>query len=559
MGESISLERLLAVFGQESVMAHKAHRRASILRALRLAAAAAILLAATPIWAAEEFTEIPVILNIYKNAGITEAAAKKAIEEANKTLKKVGAKLVVQAANVKPDTNLPGDDGDGKYTKDERDLIRREGQKEVDKLKGKKGMKITFGTDPQAENPTNPGISVHRNPTIIVKNRADDAKTGATIAHEVLHVLTLSEKYTIGGTTESDDHGHAPNIPGANGNDNIMAPSNRRTGTEVTPKQIEKIKKDGMLGKLGRSVKQPASGTPAEKKDEQSGLKTDGIGDVGAAPGYLDIDRFAITSTFTGTHTDMLLTLGSTFPDLVPFDARYLIKLNPPAGMVEIDVQIQRTTPAGPLTSLATLSHYFGGPVTSIDITSYLSILEGAVGLDVDAPRMVESNQLGINLPTSLLALPPDTTPISMMVDTMDGFTLIDDMSLIYDRNSWNTTPTLSITDPDSWAGEGDTVNFLLTGMPAGGLIHLMLDDWDLISFTVDSLGMYAGSFVMPPLGPTPDSFYFLTALLDTSGSSDPMSDANYAFTMVNVPEPGSLLLLSAGALGLLVRRRRAA
>ncbi|MEM2849395.1 MAG: hypothetical protein QXI36_03870, partial [Candidatus Bathyarchaeia archaeon] len=98
-------------------------------------------------------SNIPVIINIYNNSGITEEEARKAVEEASKILGQAGYKLTV----VKVNTGVTaGDDGDGDLTSTERERVRNEGQKELDKTPNKKGIKICFVRTPTLETPDNP-------------------------------------------------------------------------------------------------------------------------------------------------------------------------------------------------------------------------------------------------------------------------------------------------------------------------------------------------------------------------------------------------------------------
>ena len=95
----------------------------SILRGLL---ATSLVILDAPLSRAEDFTGIPVIVNILTNAGITEEEAKKAISDANEILKKAKAKLTV--IKVRKDVKENGNTSSGDLTLEESvnlDLVGR--------------------------------------------------------------------------------------------------------------------------------------------------------------------------------------------------------------------------------------------------------------------------------------------------------------------------------------------------------------------------------------------------------------------------------------------------
>lgn len=137
--------------------------------------------------AAEEWVEIPVLVNIADAADSNNVDA--AINKANDILKQAHIRL-----NPGEPNNVNVGNGDGKFTRAERDKAREDGQKELDKTCGAgKGIKIYVVTSSDAANAGTVGISVHRNPVIIIEPEADVNEMGETIAHELLHSLTVGD------------------------------------------------------------------------------------------------------------------------------------------------------------------------------------------------------------------------------------------------------------------------------------------------------------------------------------------------------------------------------
>lgn len=288
---------------------------------------------------------VPVVLNIYTNANVTEQEARDAIKEANKILKQAGFRMVVVRVNSitanSGGTNFFGGDngagggtaGDGDFTEGERQNMRTFGGKELMQLGNRKGIKISFGRTPLVGSIT-PGVSVHRDPTIIVKKRDTTANTAQTIAHEFGHVLTLCVNHKIDETTRANLDGHAPDAPGESGNGNLMAPSNRRTGTVLTPAQIQEMQKRRYVH--GKCSTQFSSVYPAIKDSQQFGGTTDRRGDHTSGSGIYDLHQTFLTSLDAATdrtggdvhNIKVQVTVFSPLPTTGAVDAMYALGFN---------------------------------------------------------------------------------------------------------------------------------------------------------------------------------------------------------------------------------------
>lgn len=171
--------------------------------------------------AAEEWVELPVIVNIVDSADDTNIDD--ALDKANEILKQAKIKLVVKKTNK----NVNVGDNDADLTEEEGSKAQEDGQKELDNtFKGKdgkwdgKGIKITVGDDCWVEEPNTIGWSVHRNPVVVVEGGAEPNSLGGTIAHELIHALTV------------EDHSDDPN--------NVMYPTDEG-GTLIDPNDVKEI------------------------------------------------------------------------------------------------------------------------------------------------------------------------------------------------------------------------------------------------------------------------------------------------------------------------------
>lgn len=200
---------------------------------------------------------------------------------------------------------------DGKFTRGERDEIRTFGGKELKKLKNEKGIKLSFGKEPEAGTGTY-GLSIHRNPTIVLREstaaEGGAVDTGKTIAHELGHVLTLGAGHKVEDTNDDGDFDD-PNEKADSGGhsydpNHIMHEDGK--GTKFTKAQIEEMKRNKY--KHGKCSVQWDRAYPAKKVKQQYGATTDARGDhlsiTPTTTGMFDIDRVVLTSLAETDHLD---------------------------------------------------------------------------------------------------------------------------------------------------------------------------------------------------------------------------------------------------------------
>lgn len=540
--------------------------------------------------------QIPVVVNIYDDTDpayeVTKADVDAAIKETNKILRQTGMKLVVKKINTGADAK--GDNGDGAFTLDERGALRTFGANELKDLVKKdgkaigKGLKISFGKTP-ADGSTTPGVSVHRNPTVIVKKRASAAQTAQTIAHEIGHVMTLCGPYKVNdknGDGDYDDpgerangNGHLPNTPGTDGNQNLMAPSNWRAGTALTPEQIEEMRKRRY--KHGYCSTQWEKAFPAAKDKEEFGMAADAEGDIepGGVANLVDLNHGYLTSLHPDDPSGGLPVVQSEWQlaigdELAPGDevsTVYQLGFDVD-GDVATGVQLGSTlgidrvarvmvdgslTPDG-LACEGELFHTFVHPTEGetwehMDELPVTYDLELSVG-DLDEPNRLAGVTFFCDPYKSQLGIledgfGPRWIPFTITSSGTDA-NVIDDQLVesFFDVFHWQSIPTLT-PDLNGVPTPGMPYGFTVSGLRENSPFKLFLDDREVFSGILDENGHLHDSFVFPS-DLSAETLYFLTAQDDTG---------EFAASMTcPVPEPASLAMLSVGGLIALLKKRKA-
>ncbi len=525
---------------------------------------AALLLAghAIPVAAAPETTVIPVVVNLYANSGVTAARAKSVVEAANKIFadNKTGIKLaIVDTKDLNAAASkAAGDDGtsggseegtasDGKFTDGERPKVYEHGKKEVGKLPGKKGVKVSFALQPSQEMPLTPGITAGKHPVILIKDQggaaADIAKTGSTLAHEVCHLLGLLNGHVIEGDTVADGGGHAdPDIDGPTGKGNLMAPFRQRRGTALTKAQIEVIQKNAR--NYGWCTEQFQQNFPAVKLSQGFGRNTDGVvvaAGLPAPPLYDIRDAWLAFSAPTASGTAQLdaqvqmagvPAVGDTVYAVyaLGFDA----DANPATGIsyggaAGID-RIVRTTVQGTLQSpsgaglmvTTTLQNTATGQVQSLPPAALSFDREFPQDFPTSLPPEMPpiSTTLSLSLAPGVLGLQAPLVPV--VATSGDGFSTWKTASFGYDQQASSHRPGVS-TYGTGVPTPGQPYPVSITGLAPGSPLELDLDDTAVITGTLDSQGSFSGSFVFPASVPNSQP-HFLTALDAVGGLATGMT-----------------------------------
>ena len=493
----------------------------ALLRSVYIAALVLFLVSCVPAAAQQpvaQGTLVPVIINLYDGCHVTGVEAAAFIKKANNILNQAGYHLVVVDTNDGEDAE--GDNGDGDFTAAERTAIRTFGANELNALKNQKGIKIAFGDTPTAERPTNPGVAVHENPTIIVKERATATQSAETISHEIGHVMTLKAGHKIDDSTTADAGGHAPNVPGTSGQGNLMAPSNWRTGTHLTPDQIAEM--NTQRGFRAKTAAQWANAFPAIKVEQQFGTATDELDDIGSAGGWHDLDMVCMASLFDSSSIEVQLSVAGVPPDTTEFSSEYCLAFDVDAseatgveyaglGGVDRIVRVDLTGFFGELSATGEVENTItsstdplpGYPIAEVEHELY----------DIDADGVPVGASLWFEIPKTLLGLTAAEVP--MVATAGSEAAIYDTLFLYFDTLRWLDDPTLE-TFGTGVPVPGEDYAFAVSGLESGSPFEVSVDDSLVLSALLDGTGSYSGVFGFPA-DMWEGEFHFLTAQ-DTTG-----------------------------------------
>lgn len=504
---------------------------------------------------------IPVVINIYKDAGITEEQAKAAIKEANKIFNQNKACItLVPVKTVSPAS--AGDDGnDGlvDWSTREFDKWTEAGRKEIEKLPNKKGIKLSFAKEPE-KGAANPGWAWHRQCVACVKNRGNAGLTGSTIAHEVGHIMSLSGGHKINGTTNANGAGHAPDVAGDAGRDNVMAPSNYRNADpsklKFTPDQIAEIKKERFV--RGKCSTQFRAAFPAEKEPQQWGAKTDALRDAASTVAYSDIVGVTLTSLNDGVSPlEGNLTLGDRFSGLVNNVYSFGFDSDANAGTgvaykgfagVDHAVEIAVTGDAGVYAAAVTVRDLVGGIDTPVANAADVGASDLQGDSDVPGPSAFMGEIL-FRIDKALLnmvSIGANDVPVAIIAE--ENGVVVDTDDTIFDLQKWLEDPTL-MTSGDGIPTPGAPYPFTIAGLAPNSPYTLTLNDEIVAEGMLDANGAAAGSFIFPASELSPADNHFLVAMDDTG---------EFAYS-ITCPEPGALMVFAMLFAPAGLRRRRAA
>lgn len=519
---------------------------------------------------AQVATQVPTIINLYPNAGLTADQARAAVREANAIFRQANIELVVArvntiAANTGGANQFGGDNGggggtagDGIFTRAERDAARTFGGNELRGLANMRGIKLSFGRQPEAADATNPGVSIHRDPTAIVQARQmngqfNAALTGATIAHELGHIMTLDAAHVIDGANgvRADNNGHAPNVAGGTGNGNAMAPSNRRNGTNLTGDQVTEIQRNRLT--FGKNAERRDASTSQTKVQEQFG----GVTGQNPAPSLFNIGQINLTSILASDLLTAQFTANGIPPSAGSVNAVYTLGFDTDAssatgltyaGLDGVDriatIRLSGDPSLGSLSAAATLTDTVLG--TTVPLATPLVEIENEQSdLDVAGSPGALSTLLDI----SKLLLGPLADHVPVVGTAGDGSSIFDTQPFVFDAIRWLEDPTL-LEAGNGVPTPGAPYLFSVLGLQPFDTFNLFLDDDVVFSGLLDATGSFSGSFVFPTSVPI-DQLHFLTA-------QDSTGEFAYSFTSpFAVPEPPTLVLLFAGTLMFLIPRTR--
>jgi len=472
---------------------------------------------------ARDFTAIPVIANLYQGSGATPQHVRDAIEQANIVLRQ--AKLIFSLVDVNENVNT-GDDGsgggtanDGNFTIAEGDKVVANGLTEAAALPTTKGFKVSFAGTPEVGS-TTPAFSLHRKGSIVCSTRANVQLSGATIAHELFHVLTLD--HPVAGSAE-DTPGNIM-TPSDGGRDGFVNSPDADKGignVTLTPGQLAQITADGIPAQIGVTA---THNSPSRKRLYESGAVIDALADRSAGqPAYLELQQIQAASDETEDEIHVLVSLGGTFPASGNFVAVYRVLFDADSnagtgaqGGVGFDVEAQITVTRGDLSGFVAIARRFGAGANRVPMYPAPAIQPITVRADSGSyvPR-VAADLIELRLPKSELNLTGTLIPVRVIARNAEVGTglNVDTADFVYDRQRYQRDPTLTLASES--AGAGRPVTYTIAGLSPSTAFELRIDDTLVLSASTDGAGAYAGTLVAP--AETARKLRFVTAR-DTTG-----------------------------------------
>jgi len=489
----------------------------------------------------KNMTKIPVIINILNNSGVDIDHIKDAIDVASDIhmRDKTNPRMFVIVKINDPAPDPGGGDGvkdDGNIVKkykgqlailNESILQRNAGIKEVqDHLNGT-GMKFIFAKDIGAANTTGgnshttPGYAWHKRPVIIVEQRLSVNLTGATIAHEVGHTLTLSGmNHTHPTATDGDDKNDEAG--------NIMNPSNAGRDAEVnangtknlgwSPLQEAHIASHAPMV-LNNWGHKGTMESPGHKAEQQRGNSADVLGDS-IGPPYTDIVKLSMSSEVDDHFIHTIIDVGGLFPETGAFNVTYSIQFDTDDNLAtgfgpfpgidkEVKVLVFRNGMSGPPNSYGVITDF--NTFTNEVLLPYPQITLSEEVHDEVGETDIFDQQIQLDIPKATLGFTVSEVPGTLTSrDLFDPFaftTEFDSTPFILDREFYLNTPTLTLFT--QIAKPGDTIDYEIDGLTPNTSFDLSVDHTVVISATTNSTGDFIGNFVFPNI---PEGFHFLTA-----------------------------------------------
>lgn len=460
--------------------------------------------------AQDEFINLPVVVNIMNGSTITEDEVKDAIKKANEIYKQAGIKLTLHKIN----NNVANPSGAAGSTlsREDRDKLREKGLAE---LPDGKGVKITIAAQPSATDGNVNGLTVHKTACSICRKTE---RTGETIAHEIGHILTLDD------------------LEGEGTEDRLMHGTlGTRTGTTLTPEEIEEIKKEAEKRAV-KTEKKAAPPVPAESKENCVGTASNVNIFLPPIPAWQDL---------------LMVQFSRIVPDPF-FELRIISRgILPPANTWSYDVLFN--TDANPLTGEmirgipgidARLNIQLFGPLANGQFTSF----DPPFNAPIPVTRIIEPEYATVDtgtadespgsdvfecvIPIEFLPLDPTAHSMPMYVfSTINPVGFSDLIRVDVVPNQAIVPPSATVLPPNITPEMPPIFNVFCSGLSPNTPVTLSLDDHLLFESITDPLGniaMTADLDNLPPEVVLAPDYYFVTV-------QELSEAATFAYSVIHV------------------------
>jgi len=481
-----------------------------------------------------EWYNVPILINSFKDDGVSEAEAKAMLTRTNEIYKQAKIKFTLKKVN--DDLANPGD-GNESWTRAERDKVREDGKKELEKVAGKdKGVKVSFAKQPDSSDAKTLGLAIKGHPVAIAGETAGNAADSAdTFAHELGHVLGLDDRYAdadkdklMYGYSETDGK-----KLGAG-------------GQKLTPGEIAIVAANAK--KLGKVEKvEAAMKDPTERQPKKSGVGTSSSAVTPRTAEQITYATFSGDSFSSGLELSLMLggiaqSTDPVFDYSVLFDADD----NPLTGAMVgahagIDNVLQmQLDPASETVSASLLDDSFAVIAGAVGSSAFRREVEFENLKDVLSPPIIPTFDPGRDfidielVALNLVSSAPITVVSGNPGSPFDEFSVDYTDDLLAGFEGPQLLSSFFLFDPSAPIIDFEGFDYLPNEM-----VDLFLDDTLLATVTADVSGQIAGPLALPS-GLARDDFFFITGQGRDSG------DFGFFVVMSKVPEPGSMALVLA-------------
>ena len=509
----------------------------------------------------DEFTKVPLLVNVLKGVTADANDIADTVKEANKILKKAKIQLEFdKTKNIKTDVS-DTDNNDGQIQLSEEKALDEAGRTELDNTFGKgKGIKVYITNKIRGSN-NKRGLAPHvkkengkltAKPVIYLKKTtATKQSKGNDLAHEGTHVFTLGKNHWIDKAkgVKADDKWHS------NDPNNLLYAYNPYThdgnshdrGTKLTDDQIKEIKKGAKrLGKTKVAKKAQKSGSSAYEICDLPTIHGGFVDEMGETINeYADLGAGSFFAETPGSELEISILTEGLFP-VSPINMQlsfYIDADNDPlTGDVihtyqgidkVIDVQLSGNHPGGETGAFildvdAGDAVFLAGTRTE-RISKIFDANEPALSLESDYVDGIH-----LSLPIESLQLTDVAVPVYVTLEDFNNGDF-DETQFVWEL--LDSAPQFQLDN--TLLPYGEPVTFSGSNFSPLSDVDILLDDQTLCTVQADGLGVISGSmdldFQMPGELDSPE--YFFVTARDVSGGFD-FSILEFQHNPANLVEP---------------------